>query len=128
MPQLITAFIPMIASGIALNPIAEHNNGSVQAVIYIIEILLSITGILCAFFVGFKVRELRVESSFLLIGKHRIDANDMQSIRVKKTMVQVFATKMRNRSSFVLNEKDLAIGVAQLRNFAAQNAVKFEQS
>ncbi len=68
MPQLITAFIPMIVSGAVLNPIAEHNKGSVQTVVYTIGIVLSIAGILCAFLVGFKAREFRVEDSFLVIG------------------------------------------------------------
>lgn len=128
MTHLIPAFFPMIVSGAVLNPIAEHNKGGVQAVVYIIGILSSITGILFAFLVGFKAREFRVEDSSLVIGKHRIAANDMLSMRVRKTMVQVFATKLRNRSSFVLRDKDLAIGVAVLSNFAAQNGVKFEQS
>ena len=129
MPHLIPVFMPMIVSGAVLNPIiAEHNKGGVQTFVYIIGILSSITGMLFAFLVGFKARELLVEDSSLVIGKHRIAANDMLSMRVRKTMVQVFATKLRARSSFVFRDKDLAIGLAVLSNFAAQNGVKFEQS
>jgi hypothetical protein len=121
MPQLVAAFMPMFVVGTILRPLSHELPE--RWIVIIAALCIEISAGVCMIVYGFRTYPFVIGDSSIRVHRTAFTGTEIQSIRIRNTMVYIFTPTWRKRGIVTFNKEDIGRITELLTHFANQHGI-----